>query len=232
MSTPKVHIKIVSWAEIIDWVRSLANSILSSNWRPEVIVAIARGGYVPAVLLCDYLAITDLVSIQLVHWPVTAEVLERAYVKYPLSTDLSGKKVLIVDDIVDTGETLELAKKHIMERCREVDVKTAALQWRSIVAKYKPDYWGIEVKHKAWFVYPWNFIEDTTNLILKVIKDMKEKGINEVTLNDLFKKLHEWYGDEFFRIESYYINIALKNLKEKRVLQAIRKNGYEVLRIE
>jgi len=143
---PKVPVKVVTFDEIVEWSRRLADKIKESGWQPDVIVAIARGGYVPARLLCDWLGVGDLVSIQVVHWPSAAQVAEKAYVKYPVNADLSGKRVLIVDDIVDTGDSVELAKRSIEECCRPREVKTAALQVITSVAKVVPDYYAIEVK--------------------------------------------------------------------------------------
>ncbi len=122
----KVPIRLVSWDEIAEWARLLSMKIKDSGWLPDIVVAIARGGYAPARLVCDYLGITDLISLQVVHWPSTAQVAEKAYIKYPLSVDLSGKKVLVIDDIVDTGDSIQLAKEHIERNNRNVEVRTAA----------------------------------------------------------------------------------------------------------
>jgi Predicted phosphoribosyltransferases len=100
----KVRVKLVSWEEIVDWNMRLAKLIEDSGWLPDVIVAIARGGYVPARLLCDFLDVTDLISVQSQHWVEAAIVAERAILRYPYKLDMSDKKVLIVDDIVDTGK--------------------------------------------------------------------------------------------------------------------------------
>lgn len=169
----KVPIKLVSWDEITEWARVLSMKIKDSGWLPDIVVAIARGGgYAPARLVCDYLGISDLISIQVVHWPSTAQVAEKAYIKYPLSVDLSGKKVLVIDDIVDTGgDSIQLAKEYVERNNKNVEVRTAALQWISTVAKFKPDYWAIEVRDWVWFVYPWNVTEDMTNFIRRVLTE-------------------------------------------------------------
>jgi hypoxanthine phosphoribosyltransferase len=45
---PKIPVKVVEFDEIVEWSRKLAEKIRESGWQPDVIVAIARGGYVPA----------------------------------------------------------------------------------------------------------------------------------------------------------------------------------------
>ncbi|MGC8542601.1 MAG: phosphoribosyltransferase family protein [Vulcanisaeta sp.] len=223
----KVPIRLVSWDEISEWARILSMKIKDSGWLPDIVVAVARGGYAPARLICDYLGITDLISVQVVHWPSTAQVAERAYIKYPLSVELSGKKVLVVDDIVDTGDSIQLAKEHIERNNKNVEVRTAALQWISTVAKFKPDYWAIEVKDWTWFVYPWNITEDMTNFIRRVLNEESKGGKREWTLNEIINKMVEWYGDEVLKVKVTYIDLALRNLEKQNVIIRAYKDGVE-----
>ncbi|MFP3216141.1 MAG: phosphoribosyltransferase [Vulcanisaeta sp.] len=223
----KVPIRLVSWDEIVEWARVLSMKIRDSGWLPDVVVAIARGGYAPARLVCDYLGVTDLLSIQVVHWPSTAQVSERAYIKYPLTVDLSGRKVLVIDDIVDTGDSIQLAKEYIERNNKNVDVRTAALQWISTVAKFKPDYWAVEVRDWTWFVYPWNVTEDVTNFIRRVLIEESRSGKKEWTLNEVIDKMVEWYGDEVLKVKMTYIDLALRNLERQGLIMRVRKDDTE-----
>ena len=137
----RVKTKLVSWDEIVDWSYNLAQIIKRDGYKPDVVIALARGGYVPARLICDFLDIENLLSIQSQHWTEAAKAEEKAIIKFPYQVDLSGYRVLIVDDIVDTGDSLKLARDYIVEKWRPVEAKTAALQWISSVAKFKPDYY-------------------------------------------------------------------------------------------
>jgi len=190
---PKVPVRLVSWEEIVEWSRSLAKIIKTSGFKPDVIVAIARGGYVPARLLCDFLGVENLLSLQSQHWTEAAKVAERALIKFRYVVDLSGMKVLIVDDIVDTGESLILARDFIKNEWRPEEVRIATLQWISPVAKLKPDYYLIEVKEWIWFQYPWTRLEDTTQFIKRMLS---EEGVNkkEWTLDEIISKFKEYYG--------------------------------------
>ncbi|MCC6021582.1 MAG: phosphoribosyltransferase [Desulfurococcaceae archaeon] len=190
---PKVPVKLVSWEEIVEWSRGLARIIKNSGFKPDVIVAIARGGYVPARLLCDFLGVENLLSLQSQHWTEAAKVAEKALIKFKYVVDLSGMKVLIVDDIVDTGESLILARDFIKNEWRPEEVKIATLQWISPVAKLKPDYYLIEVKEWVWFQYPWTRLEDTTQFIKRMLS---EEGVNkkEWTLDEIISKFKEYYG--------------------------------------
>ncbi len=223
----KVPIRLVSWDEITEWARVLSIKIRDSGWLPDIVVAIARGGYAPARLICDYLGITDLISIQVVHWPSTAQVTEKAYIKYPPSVDLSGRRILVIDDIVDTGDSIQLAKEYIERNNRNVEVKTAALQWISTIAKFKPDYWAIEVRDWVWFVYPWNVTEDMTNFIKRILLEEYKGGKMEWTLNEIVNRMVEWYGDEVLKVKVTYIDLALRSLEKQGVIIRTNKDGVE-----
>lgn len=192
---PKVPVKIVEWDEIVDWAWGLAKKILDSGWRPDVIVAVARGGYVPARLLADLLDVTDMLSVQSQHWTEAAKAAERAILKYPYTVDLEGRRVLVVDDIVDTGETLVLAKRHIEENWNAGEVRTATLQWISSVAKYRPDYYYIEVTDWTWFQYPWTRLEDLVSFVKRILtEDERLKGVKDPAKSLVEDVFRDWYG--------------------------------------
>ncbi|GGP21406.1 phosphoribosyltransferase [Thermocladium modestius] len=221
----KVAVKLVSWDEIADWARDLSSKILESGWRPDVVMAIARGGYVPARLVCDNLGVMDLVSVQVVHWPSTAQAIERAFIKHEARVDsLAGKRVLVIDDIVDTGDSISLAKEYA-EKAGAGEVRSAALQWISTVAKFKPDYYSINVTDWKWFVYPWNVTEDVTNFMKRIIME-EGASKNRWGFTELVSKMREWYGDEIMKVPLSYISKALINLEQMGLIER-SSNGAE-----
>ncbi|MEM0025224.1 MAG: phosphoribosyltransferase [Zestosphaera sp.] len=212
---PKVKTKLVSWEEIVSWARDLSKRIEESNYRPDVVVAIARGGFVPARLVCDFLMIENLISIQSQHWTEAAKAEEKAVIKYPYKLDLSNSKVLIVDDIVDTGDSVLLAKEFIRKNWNVSDVRVAVLQWISPVAKFKPDYYSIEVREWIWFQYPWTRLEDTYQFLKRILNE-EGKYKKSWTFQELVSKFREWYeidvGEEYYRdaIEWFLKNKVLR----------------------
>ncbi len=211
----KVPVKIVSWDEIVKWTKGLSQKIKDSVWTPDVVVAVARGGYVPARLLCDFLDITDLLSVQSQHWTEAARAAEKAILKYPYKVDMEGKNVLVVDDIVDTGETLLLARDYIRREWRPVEVKVAALQWISPVAKFEPDYYYLEVRDWTWFQYPWTRLEDLQQFIARILReDERFKDRDEVSLAELVDVFVEWYGVKPEDFGDYW-ELAISRLREK-----------------
>ena len=104
---------MISWSEVQRLCQHLAGLIRESGYRPDLVVAIGRGGYVPARLICDCLHIMGLTSIKIEHYLSGADRQEEAVIRYPLKADIRGLQVLIVDDVNDTGDTLEIATQHL-----------------------------------------------------------------------------------------------------------------------
>lgn len=160
------HCEMPTWEEIRELTDITAAKIKKSGFHPDVIVSIARGGLVPARLLADYLHVKDLLAIKTDHWGLTATKDGQAKISYALNIDLTGKKVLVVDDITDTGQSLELSKQHVRER-NPVEVRTATL-YHLHNSKYVPDFYGME-REWAWMIFPWNVREDKVNIIRKIL---------------------------------------------------------------
>lgn len=184
---PKIPVKVVTWDEVVEWSTKLAEIIKEDKYQPDVIIAIARGGLVPARIVADVLGVMDVLSIKIEHWVETASHTPQAKVKYAYKLDLSGKKTLIVDDITDTGDSVELAKKYVAENFSPAVIKTATMQYIKPVAKVKPDYVASIVEEWTWFMYPWNYWEDEINLVRKLINE-------GVKTEELEEKFLESYG--------------------------------------
>jgi hypoxanthine phosphoribosyltransferase len=130
---------------------SLARKVLRSGFVPDVVVGVSRGGWVPARVLCDLLSAPVLANIGIEFYSGVGERKRQPRLTQPLSTSVSGKRVLVVDEVVDTGKSLRLAKAHIIrEGAREVRTVTMYTKPWSVV---EPDY--REKETSSWIVFPW-----------------------------------------------------------------------------
>jgi len=102
--------ELVSWERFYRLAQQLARIIHTAWFRPDIIVAIGRGGYMPARILSDCLGVFDLTDIKIEHYR-GARRQRAARVRYPLSTGISGRHVLLVDDVSDSGDTFERARR-------------------------------------------------------------------------------------------------------------------------
>ncbi|MEM4809810.1 MAG: phosphoribosyltransferase family protein, partial [Desulfurococcaceae archaeon] len=140
-----------------------------------------------------------------------------------------GLKILVVDDIVDTGETLKLARDYIRENWRPNEVKTAALQWISPVAKFKPDYYYIEITEWTWFQYPWTRLEDTYQFIKRMmVETYKETGKKEWNYQEIINGFKEWYGID---VGEVYYKKALEVLVTKGIITFDKNRNVYVLKV-
>jgi hypoxanthine phosphoribosyltransferase len=153
----------VSWDQFALLSRQLARTIHTSWFRPDLIVAIGRGGYLPARILSDYLNVFDLASMKIEHYHGLRRQ-KLARVRYPLGAEVGGRHVLLVDDVTDSGETFRVASQHLRERGEPAELKTAVLHHKS-VSGFVPDYYAEEVSTWRWIVYPWALMEDLGSLL-------------------------------------------------------------------
>lgn len=155
--------EVLSWLQVTRLVRQLAFDIRSSGFAPDVIVAIARGGYVPARLLADYLGVTALTAVRVVHYAAGARRQRQARLVEPLPVRVRGRKVLVVDDVADTGDTYVVACRHLA-RAGPAAIRTAALHTKH-GSRFLPDYFAKTLTTWRWINYPWARIEDIGGFI-------------------------------------------------------------------
>ena len=150
----KIELTYLTWGNIEDYCKKLTNLIKNSNFKPEIIVGIQRGGCITGVLLSHLLNIEDFCTIGIRS---TASDDVRAQRIKPIIYDsfslqlITGKKVLLVDDIADTSVTLIEAKKELYKfGCKEVKSATIV---RAPASNGKVDFYAKEIK--PWVVFPW-----------------------------------------------------------------------------
>ncbi len=213
----KMKCKIVSFQEVHEKVRSVAEKVKVSQYEPTTIVGLARGGWVPARLMCDFLGITDLVSLKVEHWLETGKTKDEATIKYPLVTSMSGKKLLVVDDITDTGNSLITSIDHL-KKLNPDEIKISVMQYITKSTR-EPDYYAEEVTEWFWFIYPWNWVEDTSTLIVRLMSDETGKKWRQNAINS---GLQEYFGIKWNQKMLKYI---LKLMKERGQVDAVKRSG-------
>lgn len=160
-------VELVSWEHATALSRQLAEIIRASRFRPEFVIAIGRGGFVPARVVCDSLLITNLTSIRIEHWGTAATRYERARVRFPLSIDVEGCDLLVIDDVTDTGDTLSAASEYLSGK-KAGTIRSGVLQHKSS-STFTPDFYAELVAEWRWIVYPWAIHEDLVGFAEKLL---------------------------------------------------------------
>jgi hypoxanthine phosphoribosyltransferase len=150
-----------TWREIDANCTKLALDILRSDWRPDYIVGITRGGLMPAVLLSHLLKVPmHTLKVQLRDGDQDTEI------NCWMPEDVTkAKNVLIVDDINDTGETLAWIRNDWEQSVFKGDIaywwhkriKVAVLV-NNLASAETVDYTIDEInkaEDPCWIVFPW-----------------------------------------------------------------------------
>lgn len=156
-----MKIVALTWDDIHSSLLTLANKITESGFLPDMIVGIARGGWIVARILSDLLNVKDMASLKIEFYKSIGEKDRKPVITQPVSESPAGKTVLVADDVADTGESLILAKEHIESHgSRETRLATIHLKpW----SKIKPEYYANVTD--AWIIYPWEIRETIEHLI-------------------------------------------------------------------
>jgi len=165
---PELKFEVPTWNQIYNMLLKIAEKIRKSGFKPDIIVGVSRGGWPPARVLSDLLDNPNLANVKTEFYLGVAETKGEPTLTQPVSVAVAGKKVLVVDEVADTGKSLKLVKEHVIKKgASEVKIVTVYYKPWSIIV---PDYYGKE--KSRWIVFPWE-IKET---IRKIVKKCREKG--------------------------------------------------------
>ncbi len=150
---------ILSWNDIYNKCLELAERIINDNFVIDFIIAISRGGLIPARILADIFDIHEIVVIKAKYYTDINKRLEKPLISIDIDiSKFDNKNMLIVDDIVDTGITFST----LINKLKPYNVKTLTLYKKSY-SIFTPDYF-IDTTDK-WVVFPWDIAEALRSLI-------------------------------------------------------------------
>jgi hypoxanthine phosphoribosyltransferase len=146
----------VSWDAYHRSIEKLAAIVAASGWEFDGIVCIARGGLrVGDTLSRIFKAPLAIISTSSYTGEAGMERGEITIAKHmTMTTAKLGEQILLVDDLVDSGITLDVVKRHLLEDFREVrEVRTAVL-WYKACSKFVPDYYVDYLAENPWIHQP------------------------------------------------------------------------------
>lgn len=169
MNAKSFACQLVTWDEAFQLSRRTARLIKSSGFQPHLVIAIGRGGYVPARIVCDFLLHSLLTSIKIEHWDKAACKRPEAAVRFPLAVDVLDQKVLIIDDVTDTGDTLRAALDYV-NALGAGEIRTAVMQHKT-TSSVVPDFYADIITEWKWIIYPWAAHEDLVGFTEKILSE-------------------------------------------------------------
>jgi len=172
----------------------LADRIRKSYFEPDVIVGVSRGGWAPARIMSDLLENPELANVRAEFYLGVAETKGEPVITQPVSASVKGKRVLVMDDVADTGKSLRLVKKHLLDE-GATDVKIATIYYKpwSVLT---PDYY--KKKTSLWVIFPWERKETIRNILKKYEQQNKtvEDAKKQLVRSGLNRKLAERFIKE------------------------------------
>jgi len=141
----------VSWQDVESYSRTLAEKIKDSGFVPDMLIGIAVGGLVPLTLLVRDLGIRNVTTITARSYAGKEQ--RELMVSHIPHEGLSGKKILLVDEIVDSGKTFRLLADMLVKEHGVTQVKTAAFFINTKHCTTPPDYVAVETDQ--WIQFPW-----------------------------------------------------------------------------
>ena len=158
----------LTWQGFGDACRQIAQQIADSGWMPDLIVAIARGGMLPAGAISYALGVKANGAINVEFYTGVGKTMLEPEILEPYMdiSSLEGKRVLIVDDVADSGKTLKLIMDLIAKEGLSMGSGTAKVDARSATiylkptSVIKPDY--VFKQTDKWINFPWSVLPPVT----------------------------------------------------------------------
>ena len=174
----RLEFEVVSWDYAYQLLIELAEKVRKSNYKPDLIVGISRGGWPPARVISDLLENPNIANIKAEFYLDLGRTSEEPVITQTISAPINGKKVLLVDDVADTGKTLKLVHDKLIEDGAE-DVKVATLYYKPW-SVFRPDFYMVETS--VWVVFPWERYETIKKLGRKMLDEGKTLDEAQVEL--------------------------------------------------
>jgi len=171
-----------SWQDLDQLSFELAKQVIGSGEKFDLVVALAKGAWPMSRALVDYLAMSNLVSLGIRFYSGINQRLKEPEVYQDLPVRVNGKKILLFDDVADTGESLIFASDYLLEQGAAL-VKTATLFFKERSA-ITPDYYASRTN--AWIIFPFE-IREMSQLLSN---NWRKQGLAESEINARLKKLN------------------------------------------
>ncbi|EIZ81047.1 phosphoribosyltransferase [Novosphingobium sp. Rr 2-17] len=153
---PELHY-LEYYEEFLAKVRVLSRKITETGWNPEFVIGVGRGGLVPAVYISHQL---ELPMLSIDHSSKVPGFADELLAKIA-SMSAGGKRLLFVDDINDSGGTIQYIRQLLADNGCEAGNLRFAVLINNTGSRSKADLWVDEIdraQDKRWFVFPWEAV--------------------------------------------------------------------------
>ena len=168
-----------SWTEYQNLTQKLAAILLAKEKPFDRIIGIARGGLTLGHLFSDFMRIpVAMIAIQ-----SYTDIKQQGQVTITgiLHTSIKGQRVLLVDDVADSGKTLVRAEAYL--RSYQPESLTTATLYYKPQSIFKPDYYQVTTSN--WILFPY----EVTETIILLTQKFEEEGKNKTEIEVRLEKI-------------------------------------------
>jgi hypoxanthine phosphoribosyltransferase len=159
------QLSYIGYDRFLEEVEAIARQIERDDWQPDFLVGVGRGGLVPAAYLSHRVGI-NMLSVD--HSSGEAGFADELLVKLA-DKILGGARILIVDDINDSGSTIAYLRSAIEARLGGAAERLrVAVLVNNVSSRARVEYRGSEIDRrtdKSWFVFPWEALAPRQALV-------------------------------------------------------------------
>ena len=154
----------VSWNDYHHAIERLALKVHESGFRFNQIICLARGG----------LRVGDMLS-RIFNQPLGVLATQSYFSDASKTADIQGEltigqhmakvnerlgdRVLLVDDLVDSGKTMQEVMEHLRQRYPGIIEVRSAVIWKKGCSVFTPDYWADDLPHNPWIHQPFEIYD-------------------------------------------------------------------------
>lgn len=176
----------VGWERLYELCFRLYERITRTDFVPDAIIGIARGGWVPARILSDLFFMNETANVKVDLYRGIFARDKGAKVSQSIPDECEWDDPLVVDDVSDSGESMIAALDHLRDRGLN-DMKTACLHMKP-GTNLVPDFYVEETS--SWIVYPWELKEFVFTYATQIAEEDASLEDMEQDLLDLYLPLH------------------------------------------
>ncbi len=170
-----------TWQQLQELAFAVSRKLLDQNLQFDRLVTLAKGGWPMSRSLVDYLSIPEVASVGVKFYSGINSLLAEPEVYQDLPVEVQGERVLLFDDVADSGESLIFTQNYLRDR-GVAQVTTATLFYKP-KSRVKPDAFGAQTS--SWILFPFEVVEMTSLLRSK----WEEAGASEMEITDRLTQL-------------------------------------------
>lgn len=171
-----------TWDQMNQLAFLIAKDILKTGKKIDRIVTLAKGGWPMTRTLVDFLSVGKVASIGVKFYKGVNDRLDTPEIYQNIPVPITGERVLLFDDVADTGTSLKFVKKYLKD-VGVAETITATLFYKPHSA-VKPDFFGYQTT--GWIFFPYDRVADG---ILTFSKKWTEKGLSPAEIEKRLMKL-------------------------------------------